>query len=150
MITGTLQTYAPTLINQEALELLITHIQKHRFIVRDWGCTLEHLHGYMDIGVEMTAGDFKLKEQLGVGDDHISYMLPIFNWGISAPTKTWAGLDRNDPYIDLPRFPKSHLLRDQLHTWESYSNLVYAKANGIGLRQMVLTLQRMPTNELGF
>lgn len=145
-----IHTPAPTLIHKEALDALITHIQKHRFIVRDLGCTLEHLHGYMDLGLEMTAGDFSLKEQFCEEADHISYMLPIFQWGITAPTKTWAGLDRNDPYIDLPRYPKSVLLSTELHTWESYSNLAYAKANGIGLRQMVLTLQRMPTHELGF
>lgn len=147
-----IHTPSPTLIHKEALDALITHLQTQRFIVRDLGTTLEHLHM---ICVEsgkpsLTPDYFELKEQLGEANDYILYMKPLYSFSMTARTKEWAGLDRYDPYLDLPRFPKSTLLAADLHTWESYSNLAYARAKGIGLREMVLTLQRMPTHELGF
>lgn len=145
-------TPTPTLIHKEALDALITHIQKHRFIVRDLGTTLEHLHMICVEGGKpsLTPDYFELKEQLGEANDYILYMKPLYSFSMTARTKEWAGLERYDPYLDMPRFPKSTLLAAELHTWESYSNLQYAKANSIRLQDIIMALQRMPTHELGF
>lgn len=156
MVTSAISAPSPTLIGREALNILIEHIEREKFLVRDIGSTLEylyrmkHLSGievYKEMHIIQRNNNLLTKEK-----DFLYIMAPV---GVPAPilsreAMTWAGLDRRDPYLDMPRFPHSTLLKDELHTWESYGNKDYLEHNSIGRSLLVEVLRRMPLKELGF
>ena len=85
-------------------------------------------------------------------EDFLCIMVPsvVFTPILSNEAMDWAGLDRRDPYLDIPLFPKSTLLSYALHTWDSYGNKGYMKHNSIGRRRLVEVLRRMPLADIGF
>lgn len=162
-MTAAITQQSPTLIRKEALDALIEHIEREKFLVRDLGSTLEYVYRmkhekdidvYKDMRVIMSGladNPIDLPVHLR-NEDFLCIMVPsvVFTPILSNEAMDWAGLDRRDPYLDIPLFPKSTLLSYALHTWDSYGNKDYMKHNSIGRRRLVEVLRRMPLADIGF
>lgn len=155
-MTNTATTPSPTYIRQQALQLLIDHIEQEKYLIRDLNSTLEYLYRLHHGGDMSPYENMHIvrenTQRLTRNEDFLYLKNPASGIApyMSTEAAQWAGLDRKDPYLDMPRFPQSTLLAHELHTWQTYANKTYLEHNSIGRRQLVNTLQRMPTHELGF
>lgn len=147
---------SPTLINREALEALISYISKNKRLIRDLCCTLEYVYRRQnedDLSIyEDLHYTYRGPERRNCREDELAVAVVRDGYTpeMSVEAKVWAGLDRRDPYLDLPLFPQSHHLRDQLYTWEGYSYWGHIQKADIGRYELIETLRRMPLHDIGF